>query len=321
MANATVSRLGQQNATGDALALFLKVFANEILTAFAEANIMFNGDLDSAPMHMVRTIESGKSAQFPATWKAAAEYHTPGAEIVGAAIKHNERTINIDGLLISHAFISNLDEAMNHYDVRSIYTTELGRALAREADKNLLQLAVLCARTAATITGAYGGTQLTNAAYDTTADAIAQGIYDAGQAMDEKDIPQTDRYCVLRPKHYNLLVQSSKALHRDWNAGFVNGNYADGKVFKIDSVMIKKSNHLPNSNLAQVTGTNNTYHGDFTNTVGVVFHKTAIGTVKLMDLALESAYDIRRQGTLFVAKYAMGHGILRPESAVELKKA
>ena len=38
-----------------------------------------------------------------------------------------------------------------------------------------------------------------------------------------------------------------------------------------------------------------------------------------MDLAIESGYDIRRQGTLMVAKMAVGHGILRPESAVELK--
>ncbi len=320
MANATVSRLGQANASGDALALFLKVFAGEVLTAFEEANIMFNGG-DSAPMHMVRTIQSGKSASFPATWKATAEYHTPGTEIVGAAIRHNERVINIDSLLISHVFIAAIDEAMNHYDVRAPYTAELGRALAREADKNLLQLTVLAARASATITGGYGGTQLTNAGYETTADTIAQGIYDAGQVMDEKDIPESERYCVLRPEQYNLLVQSSKSINRDWNAGFDNGTYAEGKVFRVNGIAIKKSNHLPSSNLAQVTGTNNTYHGDFTNTIGVVFHRSAVGTVKLLDLALESEYDIRRQGTLFLAKYAMGHGILRPESAVELKKA
>jgi len=46
--------------------------------------------------------------------------------------------------------------------------------------------------------------------------------------------------------------------------------------------------------------------------------KEAVGTVKLLDLAMESEYDIRRQGTLMVAKYAMGHGILRPECAIEL---
>ena len=40
---------------------------------------------------------------------------------------------------------------------------------------------------------------------------------------------------------------------------------------------------------------------------------------KLMDLAMESEYDIRRQGSLMVAKMALGHGILRPESAISIK--
>ena len=60
---------------------------------------------------------------------------------------------------------------------------------------------------------------------------------------------------------------------------------------------------------------------DATSTAALVMHKAAVGTVKLMDLAMESDYDIRRQGTLMVAKYAMGHGILRPAAAVELKTA
>jgi len=32
-----------------------------------------------------------------------------------------------------------------------------------------------------------------------------------------------------------------------------------------------------------------------------------------MNLQTESEYDIRRQGTLLVAKMAVGHGVLRPE--------
>jgi hypothetical protein len=312
MANATVSRLGEVNAAGgDKLALFLKVFAGEVLTAFAEVNVALN-------LSTIRNIQSGKSASFPATWKAAAEYHTPGTEILGAAIKHNERIINIDSVLISHAFLANIDEAMNHYDVRSEYSKQLAYALSNQMDKNLLQLMVLAARSSATITGGYGGTQLTAAGYDTTANTLAQGIYDAAQTLDEKDIPESEeRFIVLRPKHYNLLIQSDKALHRDWNLSEDNGTYASGKIFRIAGVRIVKSNHLPNSNIAAVTGQNNTYSADFSNTIGVVATKQAVGTVKLMDLGMESEYDIRRQGHLFVAKYACGHGLLRPE----LKKA
>jgi hypothetical protein len=52
-----------------------------------------------------------------------------------------------------------------------------------------------------------------------------------------------------------------------------------------------------------------------------VVHKSAVATVKLLDLGMEGAYDIRRQGTLMVAKYAVGHGVLRPEGAVEIVAA
>ena len=37
-----------------------------------------------------------------------------------------------------------------------------------------------------------------------------------------------------------------------------------------------------------------------------------------MDLAVESEYSIPKQATLMLAKYAMGHGILRPEGAVSV---
>jgi hypothetical protein len=52
--------------------------------------------------------------------------------------------------------------------------------------------------------------------------------------------------------------------------------------------------------------------------------KQAIGTVKLMDLAVEQTtgdFNIMYQGTLMAAKYAMGHGVLRPDCAVEIKIA
>jgi hypothetical protein len=57
--------------------------------------------------------------------------------------------------------------------------------------------------------------------------------------------------------------------------------------------------------------------GSTLNSLGFVAgHSSAVGCVKLLDLATESEYLIERQSTLFVAKYAMGLGVLRPESAV-----
>ncbi|WWT41604.1 hypothetical protein [Klebsiella phage 175019] len=51
------------------------------------------------------------------------------------------------------------------------------------------------------------------------------------------------------------------------------------------------------------------------NVVGLFQHRSAVGTVKLKDLALERARRAEYQADQIIAKYAMGHGGLRPESA------
>ena len=53
-----VSRLGENLATGDSNANFLKLFAGEVLATFLESNKFL-------PLTMTRTLSSGKSAAFP----------------------------------------------------------------------------------------------------------------------------------------------------------------------------------------------------------------------------------------------------------------
>lgn len=316
MANATPSRLGFKDGASDGSfaqdnALFLVVFGGEVLAAFRETNVMESRS-------MVRTIEHGKSASFPAMGKTTAGYHTPGNEITGNVINANERVISIDSLLLSSTFIANIDEAKNHYDVRSEYSFQMGASLAIQMDKNLLQLAVLAARSAATVSGGNGGSALTLATYGTVSADLISGIQAAQQKFDEKDVPGEGRQVALKPAQYWLLASNTTVYNRDWAGA---GSYAEGEVLKVAGTEIVKTNHLPTTNIAAVTGQNNTYSGNFSTTVAVAWHKSAIGTVKLMDLSVESEYDIRRQGTLMVARYAVGHGVLRPEASVELKSA
>ncbi len=313
MANAVPSRLGQVNATGTDTTLFLKVFAGEVMTAFNENNIM-------SGLTKQRQIQHGKSASFPVTWKTTADYHTPGEEINGTAIKHNEKVISIDDLLLDSAFIANIDEAMNHYDVRAEYSKQLGEALALRYDKNLLQTVVLASRASSNFSGGdgYGGALINDTAMDTDSSVIADALFSSAQTLDEKDVPEMGRYCVLKPKHYYLLAKDTNVINKDWDGA---GSYSKGKVLEVAGITIFKSNNVPSSVIAGNTGENNTYSGTFSDTIGAVFTEDSIGTVKLMDLALESEYQIQRQGTLMVAKYAMGHGILRPECAIELSKA
>lgn len=302
---------GQVNGGGDARALYLKMYAGEVLAAFDETNVALSRS-------MVRTLSSGKSAQFPATWKAAASYHTPGDMIVGQAMNNNERVISIDDLLIAPVFLANIDQAMSQYDARSEYAKQCGAALARSLDKNILQVGVLAARASATVSGGNGGTVLTSANSKTNADELVAAIMDAGQALDEKDVPSEDRFVFLKPDQYYLLVNgSSKLINRDYgNDG--NGSIASGDVFRCAGFQLVKTNNLPSTN---VNSGPSAYQGNFTTLSALCWHRSAVGTVKLLDLAVESEYLVTHQGTLTVAKLAVGHGILRPESAVEIKTA
>ena len=324
MANATVSRLGLVNNSGTGYdALFLKVFSGEVLTAFSENNI-FNDSL-----HNVRTISSGKSAQFPVTGTATAAYHTVGTPLVGAnQILANEKIISIDDLLIAQSFVANIDELKNHYDVRSIYAQELGKALAKRYDENVAKVIANASRASTTLTNGNGGLVTTLGSGNTTSanvsgDELAAAIYDIAQAFDERDIPPTDRFCVLPPAEYYKLAESAtRTVDVDFNPGG-NGSFASGKVQMVAGIPVMMSNNVPQSNVgSEVSGTNNSYAGDDSKTIGLVFHRSAVGTVKLMDMTTEisgSDYGIMYQGTLMVAKYALGHGILRPECAATIK--
>lgn len=322
MADAIAARLGQINYAGDPKALFMKVFAGEVLTAFKENCV-------AEDKHMVRNIQNGKSAQFPILGKITAEYHTPGKEITGLYLAANERVITIDDMLISHAFIANIDEAMNHYDVRSPYSQEIGRALAYTYDKHILQLAVKAARDISPVVTEAGGGKVADASMltDTTAEKLVAALFSAARMLDEKAIPEDDRFAFLNPAAYYLLAQNTKIMNRYWGG---EGEYAGAKVLRVAGLNVIKTIHAPfGQNIKTAStggtvlqaGTGDKYAVDASNTVGVVMHKAAVGTVKLMDMAMETQYDIRRQGTLMVAKYAMGHGVLRPAAAVELATA
>jgi len=315
MSNATSSRIGQVNATGSANALFLKLFSNEILSSFKQNNKMLD-------MTFVKSISQGKSSAFPVTGTIASSYHTVGNEILGTAVNHNEKEIFVDEYLISHAFLAEIDELKSHFSARAIYSEEMGQALANKVDQQLLQLVVNAARASANVTGGNGGTSITDADADTNAASLITSIFEAAEDLDDKNCPSDNRFCVVTPNQYYNIVQNDKVLNRDF--GGANGVYADGTVLRVAGINIIKSNSATaafDNNSTAETGTNNSYAVNANTVEAVVFHKSAIGTVMLKNLSVETTYDARRLGHLLVAKMLTGHGILRPEAAVEIKTA
>jgi len=295
----TASRLGENAGTAtNAKELFLKVFAGEVLTAFNTNNI-------AMPLHRVRTISSGSSAQFPLTGIAATATLAAGNEVSPSAISHSEKTVNINDLLTSSVFIAKIDEAMNHYDVRSIYSTEIGTALAKAADVAIFgQIAAATDDTAEYAQGANqnnADVEIAGTGSAITGTAVADSIFEALQALDEKNVTG-ERSVVLDAATYYTMFKGTVSnlagvMSSDFGTG---GNLNAGSVPQVGGAKVYMSNNLPSGSK------------------GLVFTKDAAATVKLLDLAVESEYQVSRQGTLMVARYAMGHNSLRPECAVKL---
>ena len=336
-------RGGQNSSTGgnwaNDTALFLKQFSGEVLAAFDEFNVMM-------PLHTVRTITSGKSAQFPIIGTTTADYHTAGTDMLTTAgatnsgeytfgeINHGEKVIGVDEVLVAPQLIPSIDEARSHYDYRSEYTRQMGAALARQADRHLIRTMIRAAHvTGASAPYTNGGGQvqvITNS--QTTADATAakvvNALFDAAILLDDKDVPAQDRFCVLNPTMYYNLISNGTTGGFDIAKSVANSDiggsgFGSGKVPMIAGFEIYKSNNVQHVNDVKGNPTGRSTLNDYSTLVtddvlGLVFHKSAIGTVKLMDLSVESEYLIERQATFMVAKYAMGHGVLRPECSVAL---
>lgn len=342
--NATtgVSRLGNSaNNSPDSTnrALFLKQFAGEVLTSFEERNVFM-------PLHRVRTISNGKSAQFPVLGTATAGYHTAGDVIFGGSVDAQEITVTVDDLLVSATFIPKIDEAMNHYEVRSTYSKEMGLALSNAADENVASIIYQAAvagnandlesawangdstwHTRGNSTEIAGVVSIAGANDVVSGPSIVDGIIAALQTFDSHDVTG-EKYCVLGPvAYYALMGTDSVAINRDQGG---NGSVAQGIVPTVAGVKILMSNHLPTAAqgssgrtvpLSGDSGRNAAYSGAGSfraDLGGLIFTKDAAATVKLLDLGVESEYQIDRQGTLMVAKYAMGHNVLRGKSCIAL---
>lgn len=316
--------------TSDETGLFLKIFGGEVFAAFSETTIMMD-------KHFVREISSGKSAQFPKTWKVSAAYHVAGQEMLGQDTDETERVISVDGLLVSHIGIYDLDEAMSHFDVRSRYTDELGRSIARVFDTNVMRTVVKTARADTSLSGASSTTPFPDGEQiDNTGGAIITAALAATGAGDHwweairqmrvnaggDNVPDSERlYMALPYDTYDSLKYAYLAgsaangfvlTDRDHTFSDVGGTGVTESIL-LENVQVMRSNLIPQSNDTANTDIPAKYRANFSTTLGVGWGRDGVGTVKLVGMGLEQTRDTRRQEDFIVAKMAVGHGPLRNE--------
>ena len=337
MANTLVSSIGSINNTSSTplalgtaydtkYATYLKLFSGELFKAYESATVA-KGTVQN------RQLKNGKSLQFIFTGRMTADYHEPGTPILGSGDPPvAEKTIVCDDLLISSAFVYDLDETLAHYSLRSEISKKIGYALAEAYDKKIFRTIALAAREAHPITAAPGpepGGSIIKIGAGNQYDAqkLVDAFFEAAAILDEKNLPKTGRSAVLNPRQYYALVSQvdTNILNRDY--GNSNGNLTSGEgLYEIAGIKIQRSNNLPfqAGTVAAVSGENNTYNGAFATHAGLIYQKDAAGVVEAIGPQVQTTgADIKTmyQGDLIVGRLAMGAGTLNPAAAIEIQTA
>jgi hypothetical protein len=323
VANSTPSRPGANLLGADPRELMLDLFGGEVITAFETATILRD-------KHQTKTLAKGKSFKFPAIWKAGGGYHTPGQEILGRQITHTELTVDPDDKLVSDVFVADIDELLNHYDVRQPYTKELGEFLARHYDANVLRTILLASRGPALFTGDQGGSAVVDALFATDGSKLLDGISASKQVMDEKDVPVNSMpvHALFKPAQWYLMARSDKNLNRDYNGG--SADVRRQSLTTVDEINIYKSNIA-----AEVFGVDNraapyndssnekfipsVYRGSFGTSVGAIWTPMAACSAIVQDVGFQIVDQPEKQGTLLLARMMVGTRQLRTKCAVELR--
>ncbi|GBG55159.1 hypothetical protein SPFL3102_03579 [Sporomusaceae bacterium FL31] len=317
----TIATPGMKQGGSDALEMFLKTFAGEILTAYSRMTATLN-------RHQTRTISHGKSAAFPVTGRATALYLTPGNSLDAQLqkIAGTEKTINIDGLLTAATLITDLDDAMNHFDVSVEYSRQLGEALAIAADgATIAEIAKLVIADAENLTGlgkgaiinktVATGTALTSA---TLGQYYLDMLLEMKYNLDSNYVPQTERVAYIKPDVTAALVNAKVVINADYGG---SSNIQEAQPIRVAGFDLVTVPHLTtggadNANVIQ--GSGHVFPATYAaKTKIVAAHRGAVGMLKLKDLAMEHARRPEYQGDMIIAKMAVGHGGLRPE-AVQL---
>jgi len=245
-----LTRPGQSNAAGDARALYLKLFSGEMFKGFENNAI-------ARDLVMKRTLKNGKSLQFIYTGRTTAEYHTPGNAILGngdGAPPVAEKTITVDDLLISSAFVYELDETLAHYELRGEISKKIGYALAEKYDRLIFRAVTRGARAASPVTKTNfkepGGTQIRVGATANASDAydaqkLTTAFFDAAAALDEKGVSQDGRVGILNPRQYYALIQevgNNGLINRDEQGSALQSGQG---IIEIAGIKIYKSMNIP----------------------------------------------------------------------------
>ena len=343
--------IGQANAADSRVALFLKIFAGEVLAQLDHKLIVLNTTT------VKRDLTGAKVASFPTFGDAGATYHTPGEDLLVDAdaddvdylsnIKVGEHLIYADRVLQSSILLDELEEALSHWDARSKFAQKLTTAVGEQTEDNLFRLITAASGLGTTevlgtkVTGWPGSTAAHNVVTTTepTVAEVYDGVYTAAELFDTDSIPKDRRFAAVNASYFYQLLRMTTAstgtkayevVMRDYIADGKNGDLANPDTMGvwIGNVFVMQTNGIPvvagpTACAFALNSTDANLYAipDMTKLIRLlVWTDETIGTVRVRSPRLDVNWLPTRLSNLITLSQAVGHGVLRPEAAYTMRQ-
>lgn len=240
------------------------------------------------------------------------------------SVTDTQWTMTIDQYKYSAIMVEDIVEIQAHTSLRSEYTKELSRALARDLD-----LAIQAERAA--IIGADSTHHITSTAPISKAEILA-----AIETLDRERVPQQGRVLIVAPAHYASLLAIDS---------FVSNDYVDGRPVQTGNIGMVYGVPVVVSNYMGINSTTGLYNGDndpapsptpgMTGSLyyptqedgtvtsltanyysAVMLHPETICLAMQKEPSVQAQYDIDYQANKVVSTQLYGIKLYRPNHAV-----
>ena len=314
---------GALNTVSTKTGLALEIFGATI-ARFAEVNVF-------KEMCTVKGITGGYSSRFDVRGGGTSSnirQHALGEAPTNTGLNLNKRNIEVERTFYDRKFIDNWEKKAIHFDLLAVAVEENADSMAEFVDEKILEqidatmdLGQLLAEdgsgrvvqdTASVVDVSTEYGSATNV--EEKGDAILQGLFQAGSALNRKKQKGKQRYACLTPELYTEVVLSKKALNGDYNDGS-NGSIKMGNVLEINNMKIVTSNNIETTGLT-CQGSGKALDG--LTLAGWVMTEDVIGITEFGGIETSYWEEKKDKGWYVDIDYAFGVGTLNPASLVAI---
>ena len=315
--------VGANNAVSTKTGLALEVYAATI-ARFAEVNVF-------KEICTVQTISGGYSGRFDVRGGGTSSnirQHALGAVPTNTGLNLNKRNIEVERTFYDRKFIDNWEKKAIHFSLVEVAVEENADSMAEFVDEKILEQidATMDAAQLLAEDGSGRVVQDTASVVDISVayaaatsveekgDALLEGMFKAGAAMNRKKQKGKQRFCAFTPELYTELVLSKKALHGDYNDGS-NGSIKEGNVLMVNKQKVITSNNIQTTGLTS-QGVGKSLEGK--TLAGWVLTEDVIGLTEFGGIETDTWYEKKDKGHYVDIDYAFGLGTLNPASLVAI---